>query len=317
MVDVVNPKKKKVNTADATQPVNGVEPTGQPSPDQKVPNTLVNKGVDVAFNKDNTVTLTDVAGNPQTVSREEYQALIQRSGGGASNLSGKLSPQLQTFITLNEQEKLKRTVAQRLQEGATMDQIQEELIQQKIAENKPRNEADAQARADSQAQQDAFNAEQAQAIPNNGDINGDGKLDKSERFAIRNKAGLQEAQKVFDPLVRATVKIQDVVTSAFKDGKGVEQKTAEQVYGDLKADIGNDFALVQSGLKDRGEVEQKLDRLQSAVNLMDSASKGIGKYNKNYLITDGLAVQVASEEMRQFIIESRAKLDRAQALSQF
>lgn len=311
-VKVVKKKTDEIGATKATEPVNNAQPTIPQEPKPVIKDTTKAQGMNVKFNDDGSVNVTDVGGNTQTISKQDYIGLVQREGGFQEKRGGTFSPQVQNFIKLNEQEKLKRMVSDRLAQGATMAQIEQELLTQEAQKRQTQ-----QTETTTQADVEAFNQEQANIPANNGDTNGDGKLDSSEKFAIRNQAGLEEAGKVVQPLAKFTASAYDFVYSLTQGGKGIQQREAEQTFGKIEADFAQDLTLVKSGLKDANEVRNKIKLAQSAIGRLEASQKGIGKYNLRYFLTDGADIEAMISINRDTLKEYEQRLNMAEAQAGF
>lgn len=109
-------------------------------------------------------------------------------------------------------------------------------------------------------------------------------------------------------------KLYDFSQSLFSGGKGIEQKEAEQTFGELKTDLLNDLEMVKTGLADPNAVSIKLGLAIQANQRLRESISGLNKINLRYFVLHGSDVQTQLIQNEAFFNEYYRQLELAKAI---
>lgn len=212
----------------------------------------------------------------KTISGQEFDDL-QR---------GRVSPQLQDLQKLRERTILKNHIDKKLKEGALIEDVIAELLNQ---QGGTQSSLAPEVRESilNETEESSFKLKKQFVAPDS----------FSQKFA--NSFGVNVPQQTLgsaakeagDVILTPIAKIYDFVNSLFDQGKGIEQREAEQTFKSINGDIAQDLSLVSMDLKDPEDVRKKIKLGRAAVSRLKESVHGLGRYNLYYFLTEGKGVE--------------------------
>lgn len=309
-------KKKKTDVIDPTQVTPPVDTTQQQQQSQPQQDPIKVQ-TSTKFNNDGTVTVGK-NGQEMTLSKEQYNTFLASQGSESAARQQQVqgfatNPAIQEFTQNLERARIKAKVAQGLAAGATLQQIQNELLQEQVKNQ--------------QAQTDQSQPQQDVQAPDNRTL-GQKYLDYQKNYAeqavsqnLITSSGRENIKNSLiqkrDQGLKTVAQLYDFAYSLTQGGKGINQREAEQTFNQVESSFSQDIAAVEAGLLDASVVQKKIDLAQQANIRLAESVKGLGKYNLRYWLTDGKEVETLLVVNQGSLDNYKQRLAQAQAKASF
>jgi hypothetical protein len=122
----------------------------------------------------------------------------------------------------------------------------------------------------------------------------------------------QKLEDISGVILKPVAQIYDFVYSLTQGGKGIEQKSMEANFADVKASITQNLNLLSQGIGDADTIRKDIVTAEIINNEFSSSSKKWSTRGLRYYLTDGKDIQIQTELNKDSIVNWKLQLAAAE-----